>query len=478
MTGRSWEEPLSPTIQRQVEACCEKFEHGWIAGVSPRLEDFLPGVPDAIRPGLLRALLAIELQHRRGADGGILNEQQFIDAHPQLVSELVRAFRELHALGTKRAAAHEHTVQLPKSEFRAEQTIDHTPSRGDSRGLRIRCPHCSNQVELLTDTPFDEISCGSCGSMFSLVDRAEATQMASPLKTIDRFDLVARLGVGGFGTVWKARDRELDRVVAVKIPRRGQLSAAEIEQFFREARSAAQLRHPHIVSVFEVGRDGETLYIVSDYVRGVALSDWLTGHRPSPWEVAELCFTVADALQHAHEHGVIHRDLKPSNIMIDEAGKPHLMDFGLAKREVGEITMTVDGQILGTPAYMSPEQAGGQGHWTDRRTDIYSFGVILFELLTGELPFRGNPQMQIHQRLTEDAPNARHLNSHIPRDLATICAKCLEREPGGATQRQRRSATSSNTSCGASQSRRGRCRHPRGSGDGPSESRWWPLLPR
>jgi hypothetical protein len=107
------------------------------------------------------------------------------------------------------------------------------------------------------------------------------------------------------------------------------------------------------------------------------------------------------------------------------------MDFGLAKREVGEITMTVDGHVLGTPAYMSPEQAEGAGHWTDRRTDIYSLGVVLFRMLTGELPFRGNAQMQIHQRLTEDPPDPRKLNRHIPRDLSTICLKCLERDPNG-----------------------------------------------
>ena len=250
---------------------------------------------------------------------------------------------------------------------------------------------------------------------------------ATPLKRVGRFDLISRLGVGGFGTVWKARDTDLDRIVALKIPRKGQLTEIETAQFFREARSAAQLQHPHIVPVHEVGREGDTIFIVSDLIRGVSLTDWLTGQRPAFRESAELCVEIADALHHAHEHGVIHRDLKPSNILIDQEGASHLMDFGLAKREVGEITVTVEGHILGTPAYMSPEQAGGQAHWTDRRTDIYSLGVILFELMTGEQPFRGNAQMQVHQRLTEDAPDPRKLNRFIPRDLSTICLKCLER---------------------------------------------------
>lgn len=308
-----------------------------------------------------------------------------------------------------------------------EATIEH--STGRSRGLHIRCPHCTNPVELLADTPFEDITCRTCGSTFNLAVREDQTAMATALGKVGRFELVSRLGVGGFGTVWKARDKELDRVVTIKIPRKGQLSENELQQFFREARSAAQLRHPNIVPVYEVGREEDTIFIVGAFVRGVVLSDWLTGHKPDLREVCRICKTIAQALHHAHEHGVIHRDMKPSNVMLDQANVPHLMDFGLAKRDTNEITMTVEGQILGTPAYMSPEQAGGRSHWTDQRTDIYSLGVMMFEMLTGEKPFRGNAQMQVHQRLTEDAPDPRKLNRHLPRDLATMCLKCLERDP-------------------------------------------------
>jgi hypothetical protein len=424
------EESLSAELQRRIDAACDEFRLAWSNGKAPSIADYAESVPLTARPHLLRALLKVEIEQRRDSGGAPLTEQQLISAHPRVAPDLVCAFRELRGQGTARGPAVDGTVVLALPVPGAAHTIEHTPSRKDSHGLHIRCPHCSNPVELVADTPYEQICCSTCGSMFSLVDRGEVTKMSAPLQTIDRFDLIARLGVGGFGTVWKARDRDLDRVVAIKIPRRGQLSPAQIEQFFREARTAAQLRHPNIVPVHEVGREADTLFIVSDFVRGVTLSDWLTGNRPSPREVAELCIPVADGLHHAHEHGVVHRDLKPSNIMIDEAGRPYLTDFGLAKRDVGEITMTVDGQILGTPGYMSPEQARGQGHWTDRRTDIYSLGVILFELLTGELPFRGNAQIQIHKRLTEDAPDPRTLNRHIPRDLSTICLKCLEREPG------------------------------------------------
>ena len=303
----------------------------------------------------------------------------------------------------------------------------HEESTGAS--IAVRCPQCGQQLEVFVNDSFDEIDCHGCNQSFALVDGADRTGQKAGNR-VGHFELIEPVGMGSFGSVWRARDTELERTVAIKFPRRSRFRDDEAEgKFLHEARAAAHLNHPNIVRVHEVGRSEHSIFIVSDFVEGGTLDEFVDGYQLSSREVAQLCCTLAEALHHAHEHQVVHRDLKPSNIGIDSSNQPYIMDFGLATRSAEDVTMSLDGKIMGTPSHMSPEQAQGDSRATDRRSDVYSLGVIMFELLTGERPFRGNVRMLLEQVINAEPPAVRSLNSNVPRDLETICLKCLEKSP-------------------------------------------------
>ncbi|HEY6563719.1 MAG TPA: serine/threonine-protein kinase, partial [Pirellulaceae bacterium] len=245
--------------------------------------------------------------------------------------------------------------------------------------------------------------------------------------TIGRFRVERQLGSGAFGHVYLAQDPQLDRPVAIKVAKAGMwVGEDDRQRFLREARAAAQLRHPHIVPVYEFGQVGEADYIAYQYVRGTTLRSILGKSRKlATDEAVALLIKIADALHYAHTKQIVHRDVKPENILMDEEGEPHVADFGCARREENTGLITVDGQVMGTPAYMSPEQAAGKSHLADGRSDVWSLGVMFEEMLTGERPFKGTlTEILISIRDHEPKP-LRQRDARIPKDLETICQKCL-----------------------------------------------------
>lgn len=248
-------------------------------------------------------------------------------------------------------------------------------------------------------------------------------------KSLGRYEIRGRLGEGAFGTVYVGFDTQLNRQVAIKVPKTDKLnSSGSVEKFLLEARQVARLEHPGIVTVYDVGEQDGSCYIVSALVKGVSLTTWLRDHAPDWRQSTEIVAGIADALSHAHRHSTVHRDIKPSNIMLTGDLQPVLLDFGLAVSDETK-TLKERGSAAGTPAYMSPEQAAGRGHRIDGRTDIFSLGVVLYQMLCGKKPFRANNVPELLRQVLCDEPQPpRQLVPDIPVRLERICLKAMAKD--------------------------------------------------
>lgn len=288
----------------------------------------------------------------------------------------------------------------------------------------VRSPRSLSEIDLPAYAPTLSSGSGSHSSFGS--------SMLKPNQTFGKFEIEEELGRGGMGVVFRARQTDLKRDVAIKVIRSHQLADdEELRRFHVEAQAAARLKHPNIVAVHEIGEVEGQHYFAMDYVTGENLADRLKQGSFEFEEAASLLIPIAEAVHYLHEHQVMHRDLKPSNILLNDEGKPLVTDFGLARiysNEEDQQTQT--GVIIGTPSYMSPEQAAGRVKLITHRSDIYSLGAILYEMLTGKPPFKKeNPLDTIVQVIEQEPQLPRRLRPGLPRDLEKICLKCLEKDP-------------------------------------------------
>jgi predicted Ser/Thr protein kinase len=396
-----------------VESLLVAFDRGWHEGLLADSHRRLSGYPAPARRPALVAMVKIDLA-RRWQKGSRPRLEDYLRDYPDLSGSDGVPLDLIHAEAQVRSAAGE------------------PPDAGE---LARRFPSQAPALATLfqgQDTP-PPAQAGATPLPVAAPAPPPAGEPGHLPEEFGRYRIQRRLGRGGMGTVYLALDTELHRPVALKVPSAGTAGNPElIERLLREARAAAALRHPNVCPVYDVGRINDVPYLTMAYIEGRTLQEVLEdGERPGPAESAALVRQLAVALQEAHARGLVHRDLKPSNIMLDRTGEPVVMDFGLVRRTgATDIQLTHEGVMVGTPAYMAPEQVTGDLGAMGPATDVYGLGVILYVLLAGEMPFAGPLHAVLAQVLTQDPEPPSRLRPGLDPRLEAVCLKALAKSPG------------------------------------------------
>lgn len=391
-----------PSLRRKtrIDQIASEFERLWRTNDRLTVEDLLARNRDIPTDELLRELLLLEIELQK-SDGVRVTRGDYRGRFPDSIKELDFILDEAGLLDESMATILSSSGDTsPNEQTLIGRYSGHTPD----------------------ETP--EKSTLSLGAEF----RPDSTLRA---RLIGDFEIIEPIGEGGMGIVYKARQRSLNRIVALKLIKSGiTANTEELRRFQTEAEAAAKLNHPNILPVYEFGRHGDsTLYIAMPFIQGKTLREKLGSHTMAPQAAATMLLTLSRAVVHAHERQILHRDLKPTNILFDEHQNPLIMDFGLACDLSSDEHLTRTSQILGTPQFMPPEQAGQENGRTDFRSDIYALGAILYYTLRGVAPFTGASGLDVIQRVLNDDPiSPRADDKSIPRDLETICLKCLRKE--------------------------------------------------
>jgi predicted Ser/Thr protein kinase len=411
-----------------VELVKVDMERRWLGGDQRRIEKYLGDYPElSASPAVIEDLLHQEYQVRskNGSAPSVdelrsrfpnVDESRVVSGPQGMVATVNLSVQPLETKPFDSQASD----QGPSGTVFYDSTKTKSSQTGSASGSSAS-PLSASSPSPAKDTASDPPSVRS--------DARTAKPDADPA-SIGRYSVKKRLGSGSFGMVYRCFDEDLKRDVAIKVPHRRSASQDRIKEFMHEAQSAARLRHGSIVTVLDTNQTNDgRVYIVYEYIKGLTLQECMEKGGYSYDDVVRWVAETADGLHHAHKNGIVHRDIKPANILVDEDGRPHIADFGLAKMD-DQFFKNDAGKVLGTVAYMSPEQATGDSHWATPQTDVYSLGVVLYQMLCNRLPFSSGKIEEVLEQIKKRPPTPpRSIDDKIPKKLEDVCLKAMAKAP-------------------------------------------------